>query len=860
MEKKRRWSYYLFYSAFFCLLAALIAYYYFSKGTTLIDANGDGFRQHYKALVYYSRYLKEFFANLSKGRFSLPEWDFVIGEGADVLMAFHYYAIGDIFTFFSFLCPEEYMYHYYDLSTIMRIYVSGLGFLVLCLYKKKEDIFAIVSGALLYAFSSFSFTSMSGHVFFISAAAFLPFIILGCEKVIDHDDPALLVIAVMLSSLSNIYFFYMNVLSTVLYVLIRLLFMKETWKNRLFALLRIGLYATLGLGMSFIIFLPMASKMFQSNRLDSDVSFGMFFSLKEYKAIFKTLTFRGTYLGDHSIFWPVALSYLILKKKDRPLIALLITAILFVSLPHLSKIYNAFTYPIDRWCYAVSLLMAYLVSECLQDLKKVNELFYVNLILFVIYYGICILIDRSYWQLHAMFLVLSVFVLGFLRFIKIRKFDKLLCFLAVLFGLFFRIYYDFSPTYWNVPDMGADLSSIQDMKNDEHSVFEDFNDETFFRYSGNRMTVNQTILGEHSSTQYYWSIANDYVVDFRKSLGYSDNSNHHYANYGERFAQNALSGVKYYVNKVDDRLVPYGFSFVDRINGYDVYESPYALDLVYVYDNYILRVDFDKLDTAEKNELLSKAAVVENDLDLIDHKDVASKLIDVSYQLEKDEDIAIDSDHIAVSGQQAKIYLEGECDRPGEYYVLVDGLYSDELVAYIRVRYEDIEKYFIFKGNDNQHYTDRHDYLVDLGYLDGLDGVVSLDFSDGGSYTYHSIRIICQPLEDQIAELEKRSDIQINELEIQGDRVYTHLSIPEDGLLCFSIPYSKGWKAYVDGKEAALLNCNIQYLGLEAIKGEHVIELRYSTPLLKPGLAVSLLSTVLFIYIELRTKKRKTLS
>ena len=78
----------------------------------------------------------------------------------------------------------------------------------------------------------------------------------------------------------------------------------------------------------------------------------------------------------------------------------------------------------------------------------------------------------------------------------------------------------------------------------------------------------------------------------------------------------------------------------------------------------------------------------------------------------------------------------------------------------------------------------------------------------------------------------------------------------KDGLVCLSIPYSKGWRAYIDGEKVELLNCDIQYMALEVKAGEHDIELRYTTPLLKVGALMTLSGFVVLGYLLIRDKRR----
>ena len=220
----------------------------------------------------------------------------------------------------------------------------------------------------------------------------------------------------------------------------------------------------------------------------------------------------------------------------------------------------------------------------------------------------------------------------------------------------------------------------------------------------------------------------------------------------------------------------------------------------------------------------------------------------IPYKMSLSDGIEVSKDKISVTGSEALINLDANHSGKGEYYVSVKGLYSNKITAYIRVHYNDIEKMFVFKGTDNQHYTDRHDYIVNLGFLDGIYGKVSIDFSDGGDYSYESIDLVYQPLENQIRYVEERRDLDINSLAFDTNKVIADVTVNENKALCFSIPYSQGWKAYLDGNEAELLNCNIQYMAIILPKGNHRIELKYSTPLMKEGGMLSFLGLVLLSF------------
>ena len=60
---KNKKKYFLIYTAVFIVMALACFYVYYSRGLSFIY-DGDGYSQHYKALIYYSDYLKEISHNI----------------------------------------------------------------------------------------------------------------------------------------------------------------------------------------------------------------------------------------------------------------------------------------------------------------------------------------------------------------------------------------------------------------------------------------------------------------------------------------------------------------------------------------------------------------------------------------------------------------------------------------------------------------------------------------------------------------------------------------------------------------------------------------------------------------------------
>lgn len=87
----------------------------------------------------------------------------------------------------------------------------------------------------------------------------------------------------------------------------------------------------------------------------------------------------------------------------------------------------------------------------------------------------------------------------------------------------------------------------------------------------------------------------------------------------------------------------------------------------------------------------------------------------------------------------------------------------------------------------------------------------------------------------------------------------THFSgtmeVIEDSTVLTTIPYSTGWKVWVDGQEVETYKILDSLLGFTISKGTHRIEYRYTTPFLLEGSLVSLASLLLLILILYKRKK-----
>lgn len=94
-------------------------------------------------------------------------------------------------------------------------------------------------------------------------------------------------------------------------------------------------------------------------------------------------------------------------------------------------------------------------------------------------------------------------------------------------------------------------------------------------------------------------------------------------------------------------------------------------------------------------------------------------------------------------------------------------------------------------------------------------------------------------------------------LETGMDAVTGEITLDAPKLLHLAIPYSKGWRAYVDGRETKLYRANVMYMALDVDAGRHSVRLAYHTPWLKEGMYISAFTGLACLCAVLVRRRRR---
>ena len=898
--KKRR--YYLVYTvAFFCTACCCFSWFLLSNRSLIWQM--DGWSQYFKALAYYSSYLREIMRKLlTEHRLVIPDWDFYIGEGGDILNSLHYYVIGDPIALLAALIPMRYMHWFYSFSSILRLYLSGIAFSLLCFGTGRKNKMAILAGALAYSLCYWGVLNAARHPYFLNPMIYFPLLILGIEKIIRNERPYLFVAMAAVSAASNFYFFYMIALLAVAYALIRLaiLYGRE-FRRALRKLLTMGGLAVLGVCIAAVILLPVMSMFLSDSRLGVTQPFRLFYPLSYYSQLpAAVIEYRDPYWLCLGMSAPTALcAFLLFVKKQRePLLkVLLILCFLITLFPIGGRILNGMSYMTNRWCWAFVLLLIYIMVKEWDTLFRLGRKEWSILLVLSVLYSLLIFLCKESRSPNAYsVLPLFFFTLLIVRLPEGQKStwnrEAMLILLAAV-NLFLGAFWKFSPRGSDYAAECIPNSLIENgWKDNESIVVKRIADEYYPRYSGT-LTQNVNMINRISNTGYYFSISIPSVNEYRDDLSMRENLFQQYSGYDDRTTAVGLAAVDYYVRRAgDDSFLPYGYEYVGTDSGlrteYDIYRNLNALPLGYCYDACITDEMWAEMDPVQRQETQLKAALIDKETEDVPLYTGETEEYQIGYTAECIGSGITPTDagytttdnntelvlHLDREVRDAELYigLEGIGFIPTKQYDLFFGddrvdplnLYNktdwDDLGVDVQKRIRENRLYWDpiknatftieasdgarktigYKPPDARHSSGRQNFIANLGIPKESVTSLTITFPLRGIYSFSGIHVYAVPMDGYEEKINTLRKDTLQNIRLDTDTVSGEIAIPENKILCVATPYGRGWNVEVDGEEKPLLCVNKHYLGVELSAGEHTVSFRYSTPLKQAGFFLSL--------------------
>ena len=117
-----------------------------------------------------------------------------------------------------------------------------------------------------------------------------------------------------------------------------------------------------------------------------------------------------------------------------------------------------------------------------------------------------------------------------------------------------------------------------------------------------------------------------------------------------------------------------------------------------------------------------------------------------------------------------------------------------------------------------------------------------------GNYRIKNVQLYSLPYND-IQKRKTTVDAVTLKNPVKKEVLQGNVTASKNGYLITSIPYEKGFTAYIDGKKVPVEKVNTCFVGFPINKGDHNISIVFHAPMKRLGLAISGISFILFIIL-----------
>lgn len=897
-------KYYLVYTVLFIIIFTFAFSPFFLRHKTFIY-HTDGLRQHFTSLAYYGHYLRDILRTIfQEHSLQIPMFDFNIGLGADIITTLHYYVIGDPLNLLSIAVPMKYTEYLYAFLVVFRIYLSGISFSALSFYHRNEKVPTLL-GSFVYAFSGWVFFAAVAHPYFVNPMIYFPFILIGIDKIYKKEKPYIFMGAVGLAGLSNFYFFYMICILMVIYAAFRyfVLFSKRSIKDILCWLGKFAGYFAVGFAITCVLLLPVVMLMFGTGRFQADTYVQPYYERRYLEmlpgALIGTITSRYTAIGISAVSMLGIMALFVKRRKETALKIAFFMLLGFFLVPFAGHVFNGFSYATNRWAWAFVLLLAYMFVRGYPELLTLSIKERLALSIIVLAYSCMALLGEAGRTLQnlAQIVLLVLTGMAFLWLCKCNQEKWVLALIStsLAIGIIINGYAQYlqgqRPRIESFEDAGTAIASMdtaaaRGMKKIAAS------DSGFFRYDGEADgdNYNTSMLSKVPGTSYFFSLSSPATAQFQKEMYINIPYEQALNGLDGRVILDRISSVKYFaVGKGSEHMLPYGYNQYaatgkNRKQVTDVYRTNMALPLGYTYSTYIPKSDYEKLDVVKKQQVLLQNIVLEDSI--LQQGTPVYTDEKIQYKISNENGCKMADGKITVFKKNASVKLNFNPRPNTETYLIVEGL--DFLQTSPKARYDgkewdslsadkkkwivkkekywspsssvelsaesgDIKRTLSYVTKKFNFYCGRHDFLLNMGYHENGISEICLNFKKTGSYTFSGLSVVCQPMDElDLNTLELRKEV-LEDVSVGTNQISGSITLKQPKAVLLTIPYSKGWHAYVDGEPAQLKQANTMFMALELTPGTHKILLEYRTPYIIAGLIISILGiTVFLILVYLR--------
>lgn len=815
-------------------------------------------------------------------------WSWSYGLGGDLWGEFaYYYATSPLF--YAIVLAERIVDFDWDILNVvtLKLYLSVLksflgmlGMYLLIRYEKFERWKAVIS-AVIFGSAIIFFTHAAIIDYLTETFIYVPLTIFGLLYYQRTGKSRFFILGIFLSLFSNYYMGFINSIFYGLAALILTPLKQQEHESLVKSLYRTyapyALHYMIGLGLAFVGFLPGILTVRDSDRMSLEPIIPALFDGQWFLRLPEQIWSDIGHLGFPII--TIIILLLVTAAKDdstkrKSILAL--TMFVFYFIPYMYSVFNGFSAIQYRWFHILNFAVAFAIPNWLTLIMQQKRISYKHIILLGIV-GLIILYTKQerigtpvdiYDLGVAGFGLLSLLFLYLMTFQKWQRKSLLAIFLVLSVSANAVInILGYSEEQilgkWgaeNLTDEYFDQYSLDSPE--EKEIFTKLvpQKEEFYRtqYSSDHRLNHSMLYGYYGGSAYNSVIKknintfvkSDFNVLQRNPLG-NGIVVVTYSLFDQRWALETGLGVKYQVLPKDVEP-PYNYRVAEETEQYFVYEhnSPVGLDMWYTET--ISESAWHQLNPAQRDALFLNTVVVSDEIATPQDEswrdylpeEIPLTLAGLEYNNASYEDgiLTVGENGVATLPIQRK-------SEAGEYLVYLDVSPVADKAMRVNVN-----------GKETLKRESQYIYNYDNeGYVFQVSGQTSqIDIKlPPGDYQLSTMQVYWNSYEEFQKQTELREVHNLEDLVVDGHKLSGNISVAEDGILFLSMPYSKGWKLKVNGKEEDIQVVQSSFTGIPLEAGSYKIEMSYKTPGLNIGLWISLLSLLGAFSLYFFTRKTR---
>ena len=794
----------------------------------------------------YYQFLLGFYEKVKSGNFSMFDWSLGFGANGFSLV---YYNMFSPFTYLTLLFKKEWIQYLVLYLQIFKLILLG-NFTCLWLSKLSKNKNHVLIGSMVLTFCGWVFAYI--HFDYLNSFVFYPLILYFIEKYLTENKKLGFIICVFLLTVTNYYFMYMFVPFICLYTLFRYLIIHDDNKFKIVLIEALKFFGLLMLSIlmgAFVLF-PSINIILQSSRLSNE----KLSLIIPWKDMYKILTSMFTpsfgrtdpnhfidvsnlvyqgWGGGASIYTSFSLLMFIPtlflfkdKKKRNCLLVFGLILLIFMISPYFYKLLQG---TIDtRFFYMFTIYMVMVMVEVLDNYKKeyykyllITFIAIILLVIFFVYFSYkknLTQFDYLTQQTYVQLILIGILLLSLIL-IKTKQ-TKLLLIPIILECLLSNMMF----VKYNEPIDKETIKSYGTVNDEIVNTIKN-NDDGFYRIIGGD-TPNSFYENQSRGISFYSSVYNYYQSEFISLIENSWKVDY----YKNKNSLYTLAGAKYWYPSQNDSIPPFGY---EKVEGQDYYQNKYYVELGWVNNNLVTDEYFNSLDYMKAFRGILKYVLTPESDNTLPNKEDGLKIVveaDVSGKIYYELDEVANDTIFYISVPSF-----------GLPYISVNLFMGDELIE--SLTYSNL-KTRVLQVNTDEHYVDR--IIIDYNFFENNSESVSLFYQKNSG-----------KLEEELYR--SRIKNSFTNVVFDGDYISGDIKIDEDHSLVFTqVPYDKGWKVKVDGKQIEYSKVNGGFIGFYLDSGNHTVEFEYTIPMLIPGIVMSLVSTlILVIYVKKVCKNEK---